>query len=354
MLQLKELSLPCLRSSLGAEQRAILEKVAHYHRDHKEWMPAPVLYLDPDYNAKEQIYSIFDGLCGSLIWEVEDSQVGNRYELRPLARFAIDDGKHCEDLLLKYLSFVRKRARTERYSRKIGSDAVQSDLGLHNSDLILLCSLLRENSFSHGGGMLGDSTFEVGWPAEVEDIPSDPSSYMQERLFRDFDAGMPVIRSKLNEYFHRNQPSLSPTSYYQGGFFYACPPYVSKVRIDELKTLKSDYDLSKLVRLCEELNAATQSSSYYSMAFLLRTILDHVPPLFSCTDFSQVAANHRGGRSFKDNMQNLQTLLRKIADLHLHNQMKRKETTFPDEKLLHYASTLDILLGEIVSVASGR
>jgi hypothetical protein len=94
--------------------------------------------------------------------------------------------------------------------------------------------------------------------------------------------------------------------------------YVSAIRIQELKEIKSEkFDLTKLIRLCEELNIAHANNLNLAVAMLLRSVLDHVPPVFSKASFSEVASNY-GGKSFKDTMQHLENGARKIADSHLH------------------------------------
>src|SRR3989344_1996017 len=76
-------------------------------------------------------------------------------------------------------------------------------------------------------------------------------------------------------------------------------------RIKELKTIKSDYfDISKLIRFCEELNSAFSLENFLSTAMLVRAIADHIPPIFGKTSFTEVANNH-GSKSFKDSIKNL-------------------------------------------------
>lgn len=98
---------------------------------------------------------------------------------------------------------------------------------------------------------------------------------------------------------------------------------ISNERIDELKTIKSsDFDIRKLVRLCEELNSNAINGNWYSVCFLSRAIIDYVPPIFGLNNFNQVASNH-GGRSIKKNLKNLQLSLRNIADGHIHAQARK-------------------------------
>ena len=141
----------------------------------------------------------------------------------------------------------------------------------------------------------------------------------------------------------RRKPALeiASKSAQQGG-------YVSASRIAELRALRSgDWDLSRLVRLLEELNAAHISRSYMSVAMLVRAILDHCPPIFGCSSFSEVANNFRSSKSFRASVQNLQNSLRNIADAHLHLQIRKSEV-LPAEAQVDFRSDLDVLLGEIV------
>ena len=98
--------------------------------------------------------------------------------------------------------------------------------------------------------------------------------------------------------------------------------YVSETRIQELKAIKSRrVDLTKLIRLCEEINITHANSLNLATAILLRAILDHIPPIFSKASFKEVASGY-GGKSFKDTMQHLDNGARKIADSHLHVQIR--------------------------------
>jgi hypothetical protein len=125
--------------------------------------------------------------------------------------------------------------------------------------------------------------------------------------------------------------------------------YVSAVRIQELKEIKSErVDLTKLIRLCEELNIAHANNLNLAVAMLLRSVLDHVPPVFSKASFKEVASGY-GGKSFKDTMQHLENGARKIADSHLHVQIRKKEV-LPTSLQVNFSPYLDVLLAEVIAV----
>lgn len=125
--------------------------------------------------------------------------------------------------------------------------------------------------------------------------------------------------------------------------------YVNQDRIKELKYVKSAfYDLSRLVKLCEELNTVFQNDAYLSIPMLVRAILDHVPPILGFADFAEVSNNY-GTKSFKDSMMHLDKSSRKIADAFLHTQIRAKEV-LPNSTQVDFSNDLDVLLGEIYRI----
>jgi hypothetical protein len=124
--------------------------------------------------------------------------------------------------------------------------------------------------------------------------------------------------------------------------------YVNPERINELQSVvKAEFDLTKLIQLCKELNICSSNEAYFATLMLVRSILDHVPPIFSCKSFSEVANNYPGGtKSFKEVMQRLESTSRKIADSFLHSQVRKSET-LPNSTQVKFDSEIDFLLGEI-------
>jgi hypothetical protein len=132
------------------------------------------------------------------------------------------------------------------------------------------------------------------------------------------------------------------------------PPYhgeaIDPRRLAELRQLTSPaYDLTKLIQLCEELNACMAAGHYLAVAMLTRAILDHVPPIFGLTKFSEVTSNYPGSKSFKESMGILGGSMRKIADAHLHTQIRQSEV-LPTRRQVEVGHDLDVLLAEIVRV----
>jgi hypothetical protein len=130
--------------------------------------------------------------------------------------------------------------------------------------------------------------------------------------------------------------------------------YVDQRRLDDLAALPSSrFDVSKLCVLLRELNECHQRHAYFAIAALVRTILNHVPPIFGFKTFQQVVANYKCERSFKQSIERLDDAARDIADLHLHAVIRARES-LPTLVQVDFSPELDLLLGEIVRVLTAQ
>lgn len=130
-------------------------------------------------------------------------------------------------------------------------------------------------------------------------------------------------------------------------------PYVDPSRIIALQGLSdAKWDFLRLLELCREINVAWANRCYLSTAMLLRTILNHVPPVLGFATFAEVASNYGGSKekSFKQIMQRLEASLRSIADSHLHRAIRTREDV-PSSTQVDFAAELDLLLSEAIRVA---
>ena len=117
-----------------------------------------------------------------------------------------------------------------------------------------------------------------------------------------------------------------------------------------LQTLKGinskNFDTSKLLRMCDELNDCYGRSNYISSILLLRAIMNHVPPIFGVTSFSQVVAH--ASRSTKNILEKLEDEARPIADLHTHILIRKKESYPSKNQVEPYKASFEILIQEII------
>ncbi|MCW4001536.1 MAG: hypothetical protein NWE93_15000 [Candidatus Bathyarchaeota archaeon] len=127
--------------------------------------------------------------------------------------------------------------------------------------------------------------------------------------------------------------------------------FINIKRIDELKTISHHkFDLTRLIKLCEELNDNFISGNYLTVGMIGRTIINHVPPIFGLNTFDEVANNYgemQKNTSFKKLMQNLNRTLRNIADGYLHQTIRPSET-LPNLTQIDFRKEMDVLLEEVV------
>jgi hypothetical protein len=82
---------------------------------------------------------------------------------------------------------------------------------------------------------------------------------------------------------------------------------------------------------------------------LTRAILDHIPPIFGKQTFADVVNQYPGGKSFRQIAEHLDKSARKIADSHLHLQIRSREV-LPTPTQVNFGPALDVVLGEIVRI----
>lgn len=125
--------------------------------------------------------------------------------------------------------------------------------------------------------------------------------------------------------------------------------YINLERLSELKKIQSkNFDLSKLIKICEEINVCYENKCYLALIILLRSLLNHIPPIFNFKTFNEVCGGY-GKRSFKEIASRLNESSRKIADSYLHDPIRKKET-LPNRTQINFSQELDYILAEIISI----
>ena len=116
----------------------------------------------------------------------------------------------------------------------------------------------------------------------------------------------------------------------------------------KLRVIKNqNFDLKKLIRFIEELNEAYKFGNYLSSILILRALINHIPPIFGVTSFSQVVS--QSGRSIKSILSRLEDEARPIADLHTHMMIRKLEHLPTKNQVEPYKSSIEILLNEIIN-----
>ncbi len=129
-------------------------------------------------------------------------------------------------------------------------------------------------------------------------------------------------------------------------------PFIDEGRLQELKEIsskQSKFDLSKLIKLCEELNSNYSNENYSATAMLTRAIMDHVPPIFGKDKFTEIANSSSSRDSFKKLMKSLDDFQKNITDGILHEQIKDSHS-LPNATQVNSSQPLDKLLQKIVEI----
>lgn len=125
--------------------------------------------------------------------------------------------------------------------------------------------------------------------------------------------------------------------------------YVDKNTLLRLTKIENkNFDLSRLIAFCNELDDNYSLENYHSCAMLLRAILDHVPSIFAKKSFVDVYAQY-GSKSFKDIMKPLNETAKKIGDDYLHTQASKK-VLMVTKTQINFQANLDTLLNEIAAI----
>lgn len=107
------------------------------------------------------------------------------------------------------------------------------------------------------------------------------------------------------------------------------------------------YDLTKVVRFCEELNSSFSSGNYLASSLLIRALLNHIPPVFGHTTFQQVVS--QSAKSVKELLKPLEEISRDVADLHTHSLIRHKESLPTKSQVEPFKASLEVLLHEIIA-----
>ncbi len=129
--------------------------------------------------------------------------------------------------------------------------------------------------------------------------------------------------------------------------------FVFEERMAELKSITNvEFDLTKLIRLCEELNLAHKADLRYAKSALIRSICDHVPPIFGHNSFEQVASNYKAeknSQSFRGAIKRMYDFFKHVADGVMHSQIRKKES-LPTKEQFDVSNELDYLLQEVCRI----
>jgi len=122
------------------------------------------------------------------------------------------------------------------------------------------------------------------------------------------------------------------------------------VRLAEKKS--NVVDVGTLVKMCREINSSYAHGNILATVLLMRTVLNHIPPIFGHDNFAQVVAN--AGKSLKESFEHLENGLRKVADFHAHRKITASESYPSVAQVEPYRPQFELLLQQVETTLSGK
>lgn len=324
-------------TSLDAKQRAVLQAIYDYFHAHAKW-PKFITIDRPLRRAhKWNIAAIVQSLPEAVIVPPRQGlQPGasDELRLRLVGIEACEGGSEDAARFARLLHWLAERE--ESYDPEPGGDEemplltsqeAASYLGLTGEkDRLSLLRLFAMLQIDHWGlsstsatgdswqVRLGQDIWRFSNVQTVQDIIDAREAWIAEGrrplIGADYDAGQPGYYAPATGPFV--QPSLPP----------AAPPYINHLVIDAIcaKDGQSAFNVTKLLKLIDELNDNYSRENTYASHALLRGLLDHIPPILGCKSFDEVANNYHWSKTDKNYMKHLANF-RTQGDDALHRQI---------------------------------
>ncbi len=112
------------------------------------------------------------------------------------------------------------------------------------------------------------------------------------------------------------------------------------------KVKPNQFDATKLTGYCKEINSSFYHGNTVACLLLMRTVLNHVPPVFGWKTFAEVTAN--AGKSLRENLEHLEGGLRKLADLYAHQPIRKSEQYPTKSQVEPFRAQFEVLLQEVL------
>lgn len=176
--------LDALRRRLSAQQRDFVSALWKFYRDHNQWVPSRIAH---QYFGKDTVQAHLAALGPSQVQAYRDNGK-DYYRLTFLGMLLSDQGVGAEDLLVRYLEYVRRRHASDPHVEWVGSQEVEAALHLSAAESRLLRQIVRLSHWWGGGSAFGEREWTVGVPVDVEDLAaeSDLRRYVREHVLKHF------------------------------------------------------------------------------------------------------------------------------------------------------------------------
>ena len=187
--QMPATELDALRRRLTGPQRAFASALWAFYRDRDQWVPARIVHQHFGITAAETHLADL----GPRVVQVHRDEGKPHYRLTFLGVLLTDQGVEAEDLLVRYLEYVRDRYRSDPRVEWVGSQEVEAALRLPTEQSRLLRQLVRLSHWWGGGSAFGEREWTVGVPVDVDDLTAeaDLRRYVREHVLTHFPVEAP-------------------------------------------------------------------------------------------------------------------------------------------------------------------
>lgn len=348
-----------LASSLTENQKRLFDEVWNHYVAFGNSFPRRSL---PSIFGKQPIQEAFKGLNGSLIYETME-QANCHFKLTVYGAFLTGHGHVLYSLLVRLLDLVKELYEKDSFIKELNKDQIKDRLGLSDVETQILFRLLNLDLPAGMPIYLSNrapdgSQWSIAITDEVIGLfqADETVAYLNDHLSAGYQPDKPYSYEEKMGYEMRggalqNPPLTEAFASPHQKWEHSPVPYVNTSRLEELRRINNtNYDCTRLICMCEELNECASSENAHAVIMLTRAILDHVPPVFGCKNFAEVASNYvGGGKSFKESIERLDKHSRKVADRLLHMQIRNKEVV-PNMTEVSFASEIDTLLAEFCRI----
>ncbi|MFA5026604.1 MAG: hypothetical protein WC713_01915 [Candidatus Methylomirabilota bacterium] len=172
------------RARISEEQRGLLDRLWAHYRDRGRWPERAA--LQADYGAAVQ--AACRELGQAILCPCESDEGGDCCRLTFLGVLLTSQGREAEDLLARYLEYVRGRCQADPRIEWVSSRDVEAALALDPTRSRLLRQLIRLSHWWGGGSGFGDREWTVGVPIDVDELPreGDLAPYVRMHVVRHF------------------------------------------------------------------------------------------------------------------------------------------------------------------------
>jgi len=176
--------LDALRDRLSAPQRDFVSALWGFYRDRNQWVPSRIAH---QHFGKDAVQAHLAALGPSLVQAYRD-EGKDYYRLTFLGMLLTDQGVGAEDLLVRYLEYVRDRHGSDPRVEWVSSHEVETALRLSTAQSRLLRQLIRLSHWWGGGSAFGEREWTVGVPVDVDELAAetDLRHYVREHVLKHF------------------------------------------------------------------------------------------------------------------------------------------------------------------------